>query len=416
MVNGVSARLSEVIRPNDGAPQGAVSRALQVMRAHLGMEVAYVSEFVNGRAIFREVDAPGLDAVIKVGDSMSLDDVYCRHILAGRLPQLIPDTSAEPLAMSLPITHAAPIKSHVSVPILKSDGEPYGMFCCVGMHTDPSLNARDLQMMTAFAELAAFEINRDLDARKINYVQLERIRDVIDEQRLSMVYQPIWDAATRRPVGLEALCRFSAEPRRSPDIWFNEAAEVGLGAILELTAIRMALQALDSPLPSHVYVAVNASPNTILSPDFLALFDLKHARRIVLEITEHAHIECYDTILEIIAPLRAAGVRLAVDDAGAGYSSLQHILKLRPDLIKLDMGLTRNVDSDPSRRALASALIRFAQDTGSQIIAEGVETESELQTLHDLGADRVQGYYLGRPAPLVDVVSLFARPDLALAS
>ncbi|MDB5510088.1 MAG: diguanylate phosphodiesterase domain with sensor [Hyphomicrobiales bacterium] len=416
MPGAASAQLTSLIQgtqpPGSDSP---VARALQLMRSHLGMEVAYVSEFVNDRSVFREVDAPGLEALIKVGDSQSLDDVYCRHILAGRLPQLIPDTSQEPICVSLPITEAASIKSHISVPIMKADGEPYGMFCCVGMHTDPSLNARDLQMMNAFAELASFEINRDLDARKVSEAKHQRILDVIEGDFLSMVYQPIWDAATRRPVGVEALCRFSAEPRRSPDIWFNEAAEVGLGVQLEMAAIRKAMAALGSSLPDDVYVAVNASPSTILSPGFVELVELQQARRLVLEITEHAHVEDYQHVLDTIAPLRAAGVRLAVDDAGAGYSSLQHILQLQPDLIKLDMGLTRNVDSDPSRRALASALIRFAQETGSQIIAEGVETESELQTLHDLGADRVQGYFLGRPMVLADVEKLFAPPELAMA-
>jgi EAL domain-containing protein (putative c-di-GMP-specific phosphodiesterase class I) len=393
-----------------------VARALQLMRSHLGMEVAYVSEFVNNRSVFREVDAPGLEGLIKVGDSQSLDDVYCRHILAGRLPQLIPDTSQEPICVSLPITQAASIKSHISVPIMKADGEPYGMFCCVGMHTDPSLNARDLQMMNAFAELASFEINRDLDTRKVSEAKHQRILDVIEGDFLSMVYQPIWDAATRRPVGVEALCRFSAEPGRSPDVWFNEAAGVGLGVELEIAAIRKALAALHSSMPHDVYLAVNASPDTILSPGFVDLVETQHARRIVLEITEHAHVEDYQLVLDTIAPLRAAGVRLAVDDAGAGYSSLQHILQLQPDLIKLDMGLTRNVDCDPSRRALASALIRFAQETGSQIIAEGVETEAELQTLHDLGAARVQGYLLGRPVALAEVEALFGRDRMELSA
>ena len=99
-----------------------VRQSLQAIRNHLGMEVAYISEFVGDQAIFREVDAPGLEAMIKVGDARSLDDIYCRHILAGRLPELIPDTAAEPLAMALPITAALPIGKHASVPIRLSDG------------------------------------------------------------------------------------------------------------------------------------------------------------------------------------------------------------------------------------------------------------------------------------------------------
>jgi EAL domain-containing protein (putative c-di-GMP-specific phosphodiesterase class I) len=120
----------------------------------------------------------------------------------------------------------------------------------------------------------------------------------------------------------------------------------------------------------------------------------------VLEITEHVSIAGYTEFKHSLEVLRARGVRIAVDDAGAGYASFRHILNIQPDIIKLDMSLTRNVDSDSGRRALASALIRFAQETGCEIIAEGVETAAELDTLRALGVTRAQGYYLGRPAPL----------------
>jgi EAL domain-containing protein (putative c-di-GMP-specific phosphodiesterase class I) len=101
----------------------------------------------------------------------------------------------------------------------------------------------------------------------------------------------------------------------------------------------------------------------------------------------------------MLRPLRARGLRLAVDDAGAGYASFRHILRLRPDHIKLDMSLTRNIDTDKSKRALALALIEFARETGSELIAEGIETQGELATLRELGVMRGQGYLLGRPAP-----------------
>src|SRR5262245_65961443 len=110
-----------------------VKASLQAIRTHLDMEVAYVSEFVGDRIVFREVDAPGLEAMVKPGDSRSIDEVYCRHILEGRLPQLIPDTAAEPVAMAMPITRAVPIGKHMSVPISMAEGSVYGMFLCVGL-------------------------------------------------------------------------------------------------------------------------------------------------------------------------------------------------------------------------------------------------------------------------------------------
>ena len=99
-------------------------------------------------------------------------------------------------------------------------------------------------------------------------------------------------------------------------------------------------------------------------------------------------------------------MQIAVDDAGVGYSSLQRILQLQPDLIKLDITLTRNISLDPARRALASALVAFARETGSGIIAEGVETQSELNTLRSIGIQKAQGYFLGRPMPIAEAVQL----------
>jgi EAL domain-containing protein (putative c-di-GMP-specific phosphodiesterase class I) len=102
--------------------------------------------------------------------------------------------------------------------------------------------------------------------------------------------------------------------------------------------------------------------------------------------------------------LRTRGVRLAVDDAGAGYSGLQHILRLRPDLIKLDLSLTRNINQDLARRALAAALVNFSVATDSEVVAEGVETAEEMDALRDLGVQKAQGYYLGKPSPFSEAL------------
>jgi len=266
-------------------------------------------------------------------------------------------------------------------------------------------------MMRVFADLTAFEIGRDLDAAKTAKEKETRIRTAIEENQITMVYQPIWKLEGQRPVGFECLARFSAMPQRSPDKWFKEADESGLGTLLELTAIRLALSNL-AVFPADIYIAVNASPTTVLSGEFLDAMNEMPVERLVLEITEHAHVEDYNCLLRAIEPLRARGVRLAVDDAGAGYSSLQHILQLQPDLIKLDMGLTRSIDLDPARRALASALVAFARDTGSHIIAEGVETASELSALRSIGVEKAQGYFLGRPMRLEAAVRLFDQPQV----
>jgi EAL domain-containing protein (putative c-di-GMP-specific phosphodiesterase class I) len=383
-----------------------IRQALRAVRSHLGLQVAYVSKFAGNETVFREVDAPGLEHLVKPGDSRSLDDVYCRHILEGRLPQLIPDTSAEPLAMSMPITKAASIGAHVSVPILLPDGRPYGMFCCLGFEADKSLNQRDLQTMKAFAEIASFEINRELEAERGLQEKRARINGAIDENELSIAFQPIWDVEAMRPAGFECLARFSATPYRSPDKWFVEAAEVGMGPMLERDAIQRALKAIHR-FPSDIYLGVNASPAVILDGQFVEAFGEAPLERLIVEITEHSTVDNYAELLTALRPLRERGLRLAVDDAGAGYSSLRHILNMQPDFIKLDIALTRDIDLDPARKALARALVGFAQDTGSRIIAEGVERRSELEALRSIGVKKVQGYLLGRPMKLEDALRVF---------
>jgi EAL domain-containing protein (putative c-di-GMP-specific phosphodiesterase class I) len=153
-------------------------------------------------------------------------------------------------------------------------------------------------------------------------------------------------------------------------------------------------------LASASFVAINASPDTITSAAFAELITDVPACRVVLELTEHEQIDDYAPITETLARLRALGVRLSVDDTGAGFSSLTHILKLEPEFIKLDRKIVEGVDSDPARAALVGALVRFSLDTGSRLIAEGIETIGELDRLVELGVELGQGYYLGRPAAL----------------
>lgn len=389
------------------ATQGrsTIQRALQSVRQHLGMEVAYVSRFENGLSVFREVDAPGLEALIKPGDSRPLEDVYCLHILAGRLPELIPDTGAEPICQSMPITHQVPIGSHASIPIRLPDGSPYGMFCCLSPFPNATLNPRDLQVMRVFADIAAHEIAVEVAEAEAQALRLAELRQVMERRLFSPRYQPIHTLSPFALVGFEALCRFTPEPYRSPDKWFDAAHAAGVGVELEIAVMREALAALPQ-LPPHCFISVNASPPSILSGALPREFDGLPQDRLILEVTEHAPVADYAALRDALAPIRAAGVRLAIDDAGAGYSSLQHILELRPDIIKLDMGLVRGVDTDMAKRALASALCLFAKETGAQIVAEGIETASELAALENLGVCKGQGYLLGKPMEMAAAVAL----------
>ncbi len=392
-----------VLHGGDG--KAAIQRALGAARRHLGVEVAYVSEFVGDQSVFRHVDAPGLEALIKPGDERSLDDVYCRHILAGRLPELMPDTADYPLTATLPITRAVPIGAHVSVPLRLPDGSTYGMFCCLSPTPNRTLNGRDLELMRVLADVTAHQIAADIAAERDIAAARAMIDRVIEEGAFTFQYQPIFGLKPFRLLGFEALCRFTAAPYRSPDHWFNDAARAGRGVALELAAIEKAVAAL-AVLPDEIFVSINASPETVSSGRLPAALRDMPMERLILEVTEHAPVADYAALFACLAPLRAAGARLAIDDAGAGYAGLQHILQLKPDVIKLDMGLTRSVDTDQARRALASALAYFAAETHCSIVAEGIETATELATLRELGVAKGQGYLLGRPLTLSDAIAL----------
>jgi EAL domain-containing protein (putative c-di-GMP-specific phosphodiesterase class I) len=379
-----------------------VDTILQAVRNHLGMDVAFVAEFreLYRDRIFHHVNAKDRSP-IKAGDAVPLERGFCQRVVDGRLPQLIVDAHALPEAASLPETDAIPIGSHLSVPIRLGDGRIYGTFCCFSFMADRSLTNRDLQMMKAFADILADQIDRERRRVLAQAEQKQRILEVIEAGQPAMVYQPIFDLDTQGMVGVESLARFQVPPQRTPDVWFAEAGTVGLGPTLEARAIRTALQALQR-LPNDVYVAVNGSPEFILSGELPPLLREVDLHRVVLEITEHASVSDYDRLLGMLTPLRALGLRIGVDDTGAGYASMRHILSIEPDVLKLDISLTRGIDHDPKRRALASALIAFAREIKSSVIAEGVETAAELRTLRALGVSRAQGYHLARPMPLSD--------------
>lgn len=238
-------------------------------------------------------------------------------------------------------------------------------------------------------------------------------RDALDQQRftetaelvyarleggdITPVFQPILSVTTGRLIGAEGLTRFPGSDL-PPDEWFNSAAEVGLGVELELEALRRLLSAAHD-LPDDLYISVNVGPGTLVRPELMETLVSSGIpmRRIVLELTEHASIEEYGGILAAVAALRDRGVRLAVDDAGAGYASFRHILRLAPEVIKLDRSLVAGLHDDPALRALGAAVVMFALEMGSTVTAEGVETPEELRCAQALGIHAAQGYLFGNP-------------------
>jgi PAS domain S-box-containing protein len=209
------------------------------------------------------------------------------------------------------------------------------------------------------------------------------------------VFQPIVDLATGAPVGYEALTRFT--DGTPPDQLIGEAHAIGLGLELEVACLAAALTAAES-LPSGCWLSVNVSPDVLRQASGLARLLAERPRPIVIELTEHAEIADYGAVRRAIGRLGPT-VRLAVDDAGAGFASLRHIVELRPQFLKLDLSLVRHVDRDLARQAMIAGLTQFAARAGSEVIAEGIESPAELEMVRELGVPLAQGYLLGRPGP-----------------
>ncbi len=223
-----------------------------------------------------------------------------------------------------------------------------------------------------------------------------RIGGVLRTEAIVPVFQPVVSLEDGHVVAYEALARFPGDPAHAPDRWFADAWQVELGIPLELLAVQVALGALPL-LPADVALCVNVSPETVATPGFReALGDSVH--RVVVEITEHRRLDDAE-FQRKLAPLRAAGGRIAIDDFGAGHASLSQVLAVSPDWIKLDMSLTRQLDERPVARALASALVTFATEVGVDVVAEGVEDAGQIATLRALGIRFAQGHHFGRPAP-----------------
>jgi EAL domain-containing protein (putative c-di-GMP-specific phosphodiesterase class I) len=226
---------------------------------------------------------------------------------------------------------------------------------------------------------------------------------------VTTLFQPIIDLRTLKPVGAEALARFRLPPEQSPERWFAAARRAHLDVDLHRSAITNALRCA-APLPADKFLALNVDADALCSPSLVSLLE-RADLPLVLEITEHVPVSDYDALRRALTGLRRRGVAVAIDDAGTGYSSFAHIVKIAPDYIKVDIELVRGIDIDPIRRSVVSAVVAFAAETGAQVVAEGIETRGELDTLAALSVPYGQGYLLGRPAPVTRLLGRYARSN-----
>ena len=293
---------------------------------------------------------------------------------------------------------AAGMSAIASVPIVGSD-ELLGIVA-VGSHTDDSAGlSQRWAPILEFGAMASALLSGPLAEQRAVASRQHEIWSTVAGRRFDPVFQPIVELDTGRVVGYEALTRF--HDGSDPSARFARAREAGLGLVLEEACLREALRDAAGLAP-EAWLSLNASARYVMDVPRLRRLLAGGSRPIVLEITEHEAVADPAAIRDALVSLgdRVRTIRLAVDDAGAGFNGLRFILGLAPDLIKLDLNLTLGIEQDPAKQALVVGMRHFAGQIGAQLIAEGVETRQALDTLQSLGVALGQGYLLGSPAPV----------------
>jgi EAL domain-containing protein (putative c-di-GMP-specific phosphodiesterase class I) len=377
-------------------------------KRHLEMDVAYVSHLYGGRENFEAVAGRTGGFGVTVGESVPWGATYCSEMVKGIIPPVIPDARADPRVRDLPMTNTANIGAYIGVPLRLSDGTLYGSLCCASHHAEPELSSRDLRFLRMLADFLVDELDREND----RLATRESIASVLAGRHLDIALQPIVRLSDGRRIGVEALSRFPFGGR--PDEMFRAAHSVGLGADLERLAVERALEvmtrldencsrnseAADGYDSTHLseFMAINLSPTSFTETMSVAeRFPRAPLQRLVFEITEHQAVDQYGDLLSELRELRRNGLRVAIDDAGAGYASLYHIVQVHPDIIKIDRRLVDGCSEDQSRRSVIKGFVGLAHDIGAMVVGEGVETSADLAVLRGLGVDAAQGYLLGRP-------------------
>jgi EAL domain-containing protein (putative c-di-GMP-specific phosphodiesterase class I) len=289
------------------------------------------------------------------------------------------------------------------------EGDVVGLLELGSAHPDAATRLTErLSAVADFAAIAAAVLGPAFSRRAQVEQARRHIREIVERRSFHPVFQPIVDLKSGDVIGHEALTRFS--DGMPPDQQFAHAGALGLGVELEIAALRAALEAAVA-LPQPAFLNVNVSPATILAGEPLASIVRQHAGPLVLEITEHEAVSDYAGLRAAVAAL-GPEIKIAVDDAGAGFSSMRHILELRPDFVKIDRSLVAEIERDPARQAFLGGLRQFADSIDCRLVAEGIETDPELATLRLLGMHTGQGYLLGRPVPIAQLTGQTTpRPD-----
>ena len=382
-----------------GTSEQIIRDALSMMRNHLGMDAGLLTEFVGNVVEFRCVDTGAQSDVFRQQTSWPIEAFLCSRVLLGEVPSIIPDVAKHDALRDIGIVQQLGIGAAMCLTIRRIDGTPHGMLCFFSHEAKPDLLKHDFGAVQMFAKLVEREVQRQIVAEATKTADRDVIEDLIQTRAFEVFGQPITDLKTRKVSGYEALCRFTRFSDVPSETVFAFARKVGFQARLETAIMSEAMERARN-LPAGRYLSINAAPSTVACPGFRARFDGYDLSRIILEMTEHQEVEDYPQLLALLAPLRAQGLRIAVDDAGTGFSGLHQIIQLQPDMIKLDRALVAGIDTDQAKRAMCAAMVHYAGESGAFLVAEGVETAAEADELIRLGVSHAQGFYFGRPLPL----------------
>jgi diguanylate cyclase (GGDEF)-like protein len=322
-----------------------------------------------------------------------------------------------------------PLAAELLEAIARCGDEIRGVSGCVGVALSPRdgneadalLRASDIALRVAkrsgVGGQASFYAGGPLNGQGAHSARGALTR-LIAGEGLTMAVQPIVDLRSGAVHAYEALARFGEGGTDSPLHWFSLAEEFGERDALERSCLRAAL-ALLGGRPAGTRVSVNLSAPVLLDARTLRMLEQpRDLSGLIVEVTEEALVQSEAQLHTAIAPLRARGARLAVDDMGAGYSGLRQITTVQPSYLKLDRSLVSGIDRDGDRAALVKALVGYAEHVGSLLVAEGIENAAELRTLIELGVPLAQGFHLGRPAPpwpRVGLAALEIEEELPLA-
>ncbi|MEC7764009.1 MAG: EAL domain-containing protein [Pseudomonadota bacterium] len=358
---------------------------LDRLRRTSGFDLVFVARVAGGERRIEAMSARlGHDADQSVGDVRALRD--CPVVMAAAVSA--PQAFAGQLPPGVLPTQTAP--GVTAVTLTCSSGCFFGVLGGVA--------SGEVELGTLSAAASALTVGLDLLHDHATAAQRVRglLGEVIRERQFHPVFQPVRDLVTGGVVYREGLTRLDSADCTTVPQMLEAAHSVGLGPALELAFAR-AIIAADKGAHDNSGIAINLSEATLHSQEFAKFLETVEPG-LTVELTEYEPVRDYVALAKVVARMRAAGLSLAIDDAGAGYTSLRHILDLKPDVLKMDAGMSARVDTDPEALALFHALQAYCDETGTLLVIEGVERPEQLEALRSIGVRYVQGYHLGAPA------------------